>query len=209
MLLRMDGLTKEQARVLNLIIDEQEKNGYTPTVREIAARLGYRSANSAAQHLRLIEMKGYIKRSGGKARAIEVLVRQPRVPNGDTIEVPLVGTIAAGTPITAVENIDGTIALDRNLFNAPDMFCLRIKGDSMMDAGILDGDVAIIQKQAAVDRGEIAAVIIDDEATLKWIVYEGSRVLLRAANPAYGDIALSSEREVNVAGKLIGVLRRY
>ena len=205
----MHGLTKQQARVLNFIVAEQEGVGRTPTVREIAARLGYSSPNNAAQHLRLIEKKGYIRRSKGKARAIEVLVRQSRVSNDDTIEVPLVGTIAAGTPITAIENIDRTIALDRNLFNAPGMFCLHVKGDSMQDAGILDGDMAIIQKQAAVDYGEIAAVIIDDEATLKSIVCEGDRILLRAANPAYGDIALSSERDVNVAGKLIGVLRRY
>ena len=203
----MKELTTEQARVLDFIIERQAQ-AETPSVREIAKHFGYRSPNSAGQHLRLIEQKGYIKRTRSKARTIEVLVRKPKELNRDTVEIPLVGTIAAGKPITAIENIDGMVALDRNLFGTEGLFCLRVKGDSMRDIGVLDGDMAIVRKQSSLDSGEVGAVIIDDEATLKRVVRRNNQILLRAENPAYEDMTLSSDRDVSIAGRLVGVLRK-
>ena len=200
-------LTEEQRRVFDLII-EQQNCGRTPTVREIASQLGYKSPNNVTQHLRLIEKKGYIRRAGGKARAIEVLVRQSRERSDDTVAAPLVGTIAAGTPVTAIENIEGMIALDRNMFSMPGLFCLRVKGDSMKDVGIFNGDTAIMQKQSSVDDGEVAAVVVDDEATLKRVIRRNGRLLLRAENADYEDITLSPDHDVNIAGRLVGVLRK-
>lgn len=214
----MTKLTEEQKRVFDFIVACRRTSGAPPTVREIAAHFGYRSPNSARQHLRLIEQKGYIRRLPGRARGIEVLVRRRaggrgyaksrRAGRERVVNVPIVGTVAAGTAVTAVENIEDTIALDRGLFSGGDFFSLYVKGDSMKGAGILDGDIAIVRRQASVDDGEIAAVIIDGEATLKRFKRRKRSVVLKAENPAYRDMVLGSERDIQIAGKLAGIIRK-
>ena len=208
MLLSMVKLTTEQQKVLDFVMDEQERTGSSPTVREIASHFGYKSPNNASQHLRLIERKGYIRRLPGRARGVEVLVQREGSGTDNTVEVPLVGTIAAGAPLLATENIDCTIALDRGLFRGHDMFSLHVKGDSMKNIGILTGDIAVIQQQQAVDDGEVAAVIVEGEATLKRLSIEGSKVVLRAENEDFDDIVITSDRDVQVVGKLVGVMRK-
>jgi repressor LexA len=200
-------LTSEQKKVFDFLVATQHEMGAPPTVREICTHFGYRSPNNAQQHLRLIEKKGYIRRSPGRSRGIE-LTAVAATEHNDTIDVPIVGTIAAGTPLTAVQNIDGTIALDRNMFGNGDIFSLRVKGDSMKNAGIFDGDIAVIHVQPQVNNGEIAAVIIEDEATLKRVVRESDRVVLQAENPDFEDIIVPPDRQIAIAGKLRGVMRK-
>jgi repressor LexA len=200
-------LTLEQKKVFDYLVATQQETGAPPTVREICTYFGYRSPNNAQQHLRLIEKKGYIRRLPGRSRGIE-LTAVASVEHNETVDVPIVGTIAAGTPLTAVENVDGSIALDRNMFGNDDIFSLRVKGDSMKNAGIFNGDIAIIRVQPQVDDGEIAAVIIEDEATLKRVIREDGRVVLRAENPDFQDIVVPPDRQIAIAGKLRGVMRK-
>lgn len=204
----MKTLTKEQNKVLDFIMAARKESGAPPTVREIAAHFGYRSPNNVRQHLRLIEQKGYIRRLPGRARGIEVLVRGADEKDARRVDVPIIGDIAAGTPITAVENLVGMVTLDRDLFKGEGLFSLRVRGDSMKDAGILDGDLAVIRSQASVADGEIGAVVIDGEATLKRIFRRTQGLVLRAENEAYADIEVASDREVQIAGRLAGVVRK-
>jgi repressor LexA len=201
-------LTDEQDRVLSYIVDQQQECGAPPTVREICHELGYKSVNNARQHLRLIEQKGYIRLTKNRARGIELLVDFGREHGENEIEVPLVGTVAAGMPITAIENLDGHITLDRNLFRGEGLFTLRIKGDSMKEIGVLDGDIVIVQQQNTALDGEVVVAIIDGEATLKRYIKEKNRIILRAENPAYRDIIVESDRDIWLAGKMVGVMRK-
>lgn len=204
----MKPLTKEQSRVLSFIVQQQQENGVPPTVREICDAMGYRSINSASQHLRLIEQKGHIRLIKGKARGIELLIDLPRESDGNRIDVPLVGSVAAGRPVIAVENLEGHITLDRNLFRGDGLFALRIKGDSMRDIGVLDGDIIIVQQQNSANNGEIVVAIVEGEATLKRYLKEKDRVILRAENPDYGDMVVSSDRDIWIAGKMVGMMRK-
>ena len=204
----MKLLTEEQSRVLSFIVQQQQENGAPPTVREICSAMGYKSINNARQHLRLIEQKGHIRLIRGKARGIELLIDLPRASGGNKIEVPLVGAVAAGRPITAIENLEGHITLDRNLFRGDGLFTLRIKGDSMRDVGVLDGDIVIVQQQNNANNGEIVVAIIEGEATLKRYIREKNRVILRAENPGYEDIVVSSDRDIWIAGKMVGMMRK-
>lgn len=205
----MKELTDEQQKVFGFILKCKREDGAPPTVREIAEEFGYKSPNNASQHLRLIESKGYIRRTPGRSRGIEILIDTPEEATPDKrLYVPLVGEIAAGSPITAIENIEDHIALDSNIFRGEKLFSLRVRGDSMQDAGILNGDLAIIKQQPVVDNGDIAAVIIEGEATLKRYIKENNQIRLRAENPAYDDIIVQSDRDVHIAGKLSGVLRK-
>jgi repressor LexA len=203
----MMELTKIQRKIVDFVGRARARSDAPPTVREIAQHFGFKSPNNVAQHLRLIEKKGHLRRNPGKARGIELLnYREP--PAQDMVHVPLIGTIAAGAPVTAVENREGTVVVDPDLFKGQNLFALKIKGDSMKDIGILDGDIAIVAYQQAVDNNEVAAVIIDGEATLKRVIRESRRITLRAENPAYEDIVLESDRDVRIAGKLTGVIRK-
>lgn len=204
----MKPLTVEQNRVLSFVIQQQQETGAPPTVREICVALGYKSINNARQHLRLIEQKGHIRLVKGKARGIELLIDLPRETDGNEIEVPLVGAVAAGRPITAIENLEGHITLDRNLFRGEGLFTLRIKGDSMREIGVLDGDIVIVQQQSTANNGEIVVAIIEGEATLKRYMKKDNQVILRAENPMYADIVVSSDRDIWIAGKMVGMMRK-
>lgn len=204
----MKQLTEEQSRVLSFIVQQQQETGAPPTVREICFAMGYKSINNARQHLRLIERKGHIRLVRGKARGIELLIDLPRESGDNKIEVPLVGAVAAGKPITAIENLEGHITLDRNLFRGEGLFTLRIKGDSMRGIGILDGDIVIVQQQSTADNGEIVVAIIEGEATLKRYIKKNDHIILRAENPEYEDIVVSSDRNIWIAGKMVGMMRK-
>ena len=204
----MKPLTEEQNRVLSFIIQQQRDTGAPPTVREICFAMGYSSVNNARQHLRLIEQKGYVRLVKGRARGIEVLIDQPRQRGSNEIEVPLIGAVAAGKPITAIENLEGHITLDRNLFRGEGLFTLRIKGESMKDIGVLDGDIVIVQQQSTADNGEVVVAIIEGEATLKRYIKKDTEVILRAENPEYEDLVISSDRDIWIAGKMVGMMRK-
>lgn len=204
----MAELTQRQREVLEFVIDRQQRFGAIPTVREIADHFGFSSPNAAAQHLRLIEKKGYIRLLKGRARGIVV----PAVSDESDARIkraPLVGAVAAGRPITALENIEGYVALDRDLFTGQDVFALRVRGDSMIGVGIHDGDLAVVRKQPEVEEGQIAVVLIDDEATLKRFLRKNGKVVLRAENPDYDDIVTDPKSNaVEIVGKVIGIMRK-
>lgn len=204
-------LTSEQQRVYSFIVKHRLQTGFPPTVREIAQGLGYKSPNNVRQHLRLIEQKGFIRLQAGKARGIEITSFEQSEPDevDESVSVPLVGTVAAGKPITAIENVDGYVTLDKSIFRGEGLFALRIKGDSMNGMGILNGDIVVVRRKSTAEHGEVVVVIIDGDATLKRFIKEGGRVLLRAENPAYSDIVLSSASSIQIAGKLVGVIRKY
>jgi repressor LexA len=206
----MKELTPEQERVFIFLSEYQKEHGAPPTVREIAEKFGYKSINSVTQHLRLIEQKGFIAVHKGRARGIEIKVaRLAGISDAPFQSVPLVGSIAAGVPITAIENIDGYIALDKELFGSDNLFTLRVKGNSMREIGIVNGDIAVIQQQHHAENGQIVAAIIEGEATLKRFFRDGNRIILHPENVDFPDIVCSADDGVEIAGKLVGVIRRY
>ena len=204
-------LTPEQERVLAFIKKSRDKTGAPPTVREIAEALGYKSPNNARQHLRLIEQKGFLRLFQGKARGIEIVSQaaDDLEPDLDSIGVPIIGSVAAGAPITAIENIEGYLTLDRTMFRGDDLFALRIRGDSMTGIGVLNGDIVVVKKKQTAENGEVVVVIIDGDATLKRFIRQNGKVFLHAENPAYNDIELQSVSSIQIAGKLVGVIRKY
>jgi len=217
-------LTPEQSRVLNHIIEYKGKHGFIPSVREIAQELGYKSANNVRQHLRLIERKGHIRIAHGLARGIEILSNKGQgqaqsirsnIPAqaGEWEEqrenqIPLVGLVAAGTPITAVENLEGYLTLDRTIFRGEDLFALRVRGESMKEIGIFNNDIAVVRKKSTADNGEVVVAIVNDEATLKRFIKKSDHIVLRAENPSFKDIIVGDGEEVQIAGKLVGVIRK-
>jgi repressor LexA len=212
-------LTAEQQRVHDFMQAFRKENGFPPTVREVAAALGYKSPNNARQHLLLIEQKRYIRIIPGIARGIEfredidakskIAVEERETEIETERGVPLIGSVAAGLPITAIENINGYITLDRSIFKGDDLFALRVKGDSMTGMGILNGDIVVVRKKSTAQNGEVVVVIIDGDATLKRFIRDRDTVLLRAENPSYSDIVLTSVNSIQIAGKLVGVIRKY
>lgn len=203
-------LTSEQSRVLEYIVRYRDEYGFPPTVREIAEQLGYRSANNVRQHLKLIERKGYIRITGGRARGIEVISdpfgeEQEEYPDG----VPLVGSVAAGKPITAVENLEGYLTLDRSIFRGDDLFALRIRGESMTGIGVLDNDIVVVRKRDSAENGEVIVALLDGEATLKRFFRRDDCIVLHAENPAFKDIIVSQGEDIQILGKLVGVIRKY
>jgi len=123
-------------------------------------------------------------------------------------EIPLVGLVAAGTPITAVENLEGYLTLDRTMFRGEDLFALRVRGESMKGIGIFNNDIAIIRKKSGADNGEIVVAIVNDEATLKRFIKKPDHIVLKAENPAFKDIIVSEGEDIQIAGKLVGVIRK-
>ncbi|MGA1824864.1 MAG: transcriptional repressor LexA [bacterium] len=206
----MQALTDVQKNVLSFIMKCQKEQGSPPTVREIAQHFGYKSVNNARQHLRLIERKGYIRLFPGKARGIALAIGLEEDRGRNAKKVPLVGAVAAGKPITAIENIEDYITLDKNMFKGSGIFSLRVKGDSMTGIGILDGDIAIIRQQPSAEANDIVVAIIDGEATLKRYIKQNGAIIFRAENPHYSDITFPPDKgdEVQIAGKLIGVMRK-
>ena len=199
----MEALTDKQARVLEFISGEIARQGHAPTVREIASHFRLASTNGARRHLAALERKGYIERGFNKSRAI-ALAAELRRSQG----VPIVGSVAAGTPITAVENLDGYLTLE-TLFTKPDdLFCLRVKGDSMVDAGVWDGDYCVVRPKVDFENGEMGVAIVDGEATVKRLRRTGEFVELVPANEDYATTRVDlAQSEFRYAGKVIGIHR--
>ncbi|MFC1751982.1 transcriptional repressor LexA [Thermoproteota archaeon] len=198
-----DKLTLAQERVYHYIRDLIEDRGIPPSYAEIAEAFNFSSDGTVRTYLEHLERKGYISRSG-KARCIKLL----HFPRGKAI--PIIGEIAAGSPILAVENYIGTLSDISELKFREGRFALKIKGDSMRDAGIIDGDLAIIQKGLEVFNGQIAGVLLDsDEATLKRIYYDKNSVRLQPENPAYQPIILTKDSfHASFIGRMIALVRK-
>lgn len=193
-------LTERQRQVLEFLKEYISERGYPPTVREIARELGIKWTKGVEKHLQALEKKGYIKRFPG-ARSIEIL----GFSRGRSI--PVVGSIAGGRPILAEENIEKTLTLDEDLAAGEGAFFLKVEGESMNQAGILDGDYVLVRPQPTAEKGEIVAALIGDEATVKYFFPEKSRVVLRSANPDFESLVLDENDEFKILGKVAVVLR--
>ena len=158
----------------------------------------------------MIERKGYIRLIPGKARGIEVSIGFEKDSGQGGQKVPVVGSVAAGKPITAIENIEDYITLDKNMFKGTGLFTLRVQGESMKGIGILNGDMAVVRQQSSAETGDIVVALIDGEATLKRYIRQNGYIILHAENPDFQDITIPLDKsdEVRIAGKLIGVIRR-
>ncbi|MBI2122630.1 MAG: transcriptional repressor LexA [Armatimonadetes bacterium] len=200
-------LTDRQRQVLEHIATSIRRSGIVPSVREIGHALGMRSPSTVHQHLTALERKGYIKRYGDRMRVLEVLDRRLLPGNDDIVHIPLVGRVSAGLPILAQENIEEMIPVPRKMVGWQDENCflLTIRGDSMIHAGIFDGDIVIVRSQTIANPGEIVVALLGDEATVKRLAYEGPRPYLLPENPRYSPI----HDEFEIIGKVVGLLRRY
>ena len=194
----LKGTTK---RVYEYILKYTDEHGYQPSFREIADEVGIKSVSTVFYHLDKLENKGFIKKSASKNRAIEIKAKSEKRA---VCAIPVVGKVAAGLPILAVENISDTIELPENLFAGSSLFFLKVRGDSMINAGIFDGDFIAVNKQDAADNGDVVVAMIDDEATVKRFYKEKDCVRLQAENEKYAPIIA---KNVTIIGKVVGLLR--
>jgi repressor LexA len=198
-------LTARQAEILDFIRDETDGRGMPPTIREIGSQFGIRSTKGVEDHLAALERKGFIKREKGKSRHIEIADR----PDMRGVRLlPLVGRIAAGAPVLAVENVEDQFVFDESLVGPGETFLLRVAGDSMIDAGIFDDDLVIVRKQDDAREGEIVAARLEEEATVKRFHREGGQITLLPENAAYDPIPVAEDRDFQILGKVVGVYRR-
>jgi repressor LexA len=203
----MEPLSAKQSRVFDFIKSHLHQTGYPPTVREIAGKLKLAGPNSAKKFLDILERKGCIRRQPGCSRAIEI-VGSARTAAHHSL--PVVGAIRAGEPLLAFDTIEEHVAVDPSFARGEGLFFLRVKGDSMIEAHVMDGDLALIRPQPEVARGDMAAVLIGDDATLKYFYKEKTAVRLQPANPAYEPIVINNKNaaQVRIIGKVVGVMRK-
>ncbi len=194
-------LTRRQSQVLQYIRTKIASQGYPPSVREICSGLGLRSSSTAHAHLSQLEAKGYIRRDPSKPRAIEVLVDQRE----NVVSVPIIGRVTAGEPILAVENLEGTLPLPESFVGTGDTFLLRVRGDSMVGAGIFDGDYVLVNRQDTADNGDIVVALLGEDATVKRFYREKESIRLQPENERLEPIIT---RDLRVLGKAIAVLRQ-
>ena len=198
----MRSSAQNQQKILDFIKSEIDLKGYPPSVREICAAVGLKSTSTVHAHLNHLERQGLIRRDSTKPRALEVLDGSHQRGRS----VPLVGRVTAGQPILAIENIEDYIVLPQNMLGSDDIYCLRVQGESMIEAGILDGDIVVLRQQDTAENGEIVVAMVDDEATLKRIFYEDGHVRLQPENSSMEPIYANT---VTVLGKLIALFRQF
>ena len=196
-------MTKEeiQGKILAYIREEIQNKGYPPSVREICTAVGLKSTSSVHAHLNLLEKEGLIRRDATKPRAIELMDN----PLARGRIVPLVGKVAAGLPILAQENIEEEIVFPQEFIRGNDVFALRVAGDSMIEAGIFNGDILVVRKQQDARNGQIVVAMYEDEATVKRIFYENGHVRLQPENSSMDPILLDN---VDILGLVVGLFRQ-
>ncbi|TNC23423.1 transcriptional repressor LexA [Amycolatopsis alkalitolerans] len=202
------NLPPRQQRILVTIRDWVVRHGYPPNTRQIGDAVGLRSSSSVSKHLAALEEKGFLRRGAAMSRPIDVRMflrsSEPRESSDDSVAVPVVGDIAAGTPISAEEHLDDLLKLPRELTGRGTVFGLRVRGDSMIDAAICDGDIVVVRRQPEAHSGQIVAAMIDDEATVKVYRRRNGHVCLEPRNPAYE--VIDGDRAV-ILGVVVSVLR--
>ena len=197
----MDELTARQAEVLQLIADFLQGTGFPPTRAEIAQQLGFRSANAAEEHLRALERKGYIEMLPGASRGI-------RLRNTYNVGLPVVGRVAAGSPILAEQHVLGRYQIDPSLFKPRADYLLKVRGMSMRDAGILDGDLLAVHHTGEARSGQIVVARLKDEVTVKRFKRQGSQVQLLPENPDFAPILVDTRRDpLVIEGIGVGIIR--
>jgi repressor LexA len=203
----MDEITARQRRIIEFIRRTVRDRGYPPTVREIGEAVGLASSSSVHAQLANLERRGLVKRDPTKPRAMEL--RGPGASRRGGVDVPLLGRVSAGTPVLADQNIEEYLTVPTGFAGAEDHFALRVSGDSMVGAGILDGDLVIVRRQHAGDEGDIVAALLpgqaEDEATVKRLHKKDGRVILVPENPSMQPFEMT---EGNILGKVVAVLRR-
>ncbi|MFC4585693.1 transcriptional repressor LexA [Sphaerisporangium corydalis] len=205
--LDFSALPRRQQRILAAIRDWVVRYGYPPSTRQIGDAVGLRSSSSVSKHMRSLEEQGFLRRGAAMTRPIDVrafLRASAPEPAGDSVTVPVVGDIAAGTPIVADQHMDDRLTLPRDLTGRGTLFGLRVRGDSMIDAAICDGDIVVVRQQPEAHSGQIVAAMIDGEATVKVYRRRGGHIFLEPRNPAY-DI-IDGDDSV-VLGIVVSVLR--
>jgi len=201
-------LTTTQEKVLNFLKNYLRKNGFPPTLREIASHFGLKGPKAPQKTIAILERKGYLRRIPGGSRAIEILGGSP-FHAGQILSLPIVGRVRAGEPILAIENIEGYINLDKSLVSSEDVFLLRVQGDSMIEAHIQDGDFALVKPQPNAENGEIVVALIEDEATIKRIFMKKDLIRLEPANPSMEPIVVrKGEKKISIVGKVVGIFRK-
>ena len=207
------GTTEKQLRILDVIREFTAEMGYPPSVREIGERVGLSSSSTVQSHLKTLERRGLLRRDPTKPRALvpaDMVLRAVASPAGrtsgpETVSLPIVGRVAAGVPITATENLEDTFVLPASFLGRKGAFMLRVKGDSMIDAAILDGDLIVVEPQPDANNGEIVVAMIDGEATVKTFYREPGRIRLQPENRSMEPIYVD---DVTVVGRVEAVVRR-
>jgi repressor LexA len=206
--LNASSLPERQQKILVAIRDWVVKHGYSPSTRQIGEAVGLRSSSTVSRHLTSLEDKGFLSRSQSMSRPIDVRMflqdNQAPTQTDDSVSVPVVGDIAAGTPISAIEHLDDSLMLPRELTGRGTIFALRVRGDSMIDAAICDGDMVVIRQQSEAHSGQIVAAMIDEEATVKVYRRRNGHVYLEPRNPAYEVI---DGDNATILGIVVSVLR--
>ena len=203
---RLDSLNERQRQILQFIQKKTKTQGYPPSVREIGAAVGLKSSSTVHMYLVQLEEKGYIKRDPSKPRAIIVVQDEPEETFENNVRhIPVLGKVAAGAPILSEENIDSYMAVPVDLLGNGNYYILRVKGDSMVDAGILDNDYVIVREQRDAANGEIVVALLEDEATVKRYYKMSDHYKLQPENSALQPIIT---RELTILGKVAGLLRR-
>ena len=204
----MEALTDRQSEILELIRELTEVSGFPPTRAEIAERMGFRSVNAAEQHLRALEKKGAIDILPGASRGIRVNEARSTSRPGRLMDLPVVGRVAAGTPILAEEHVQGRYQVDPNMFTPRADYLLKVKGLSMRDIGILDGDLLAVHKTSEARTGQVIVARIGDEVTVKRLRRRGHAVRLEAENPDFEPIELDLRTDdLSIEGIAVGVIR--
>lgn len=200
----MERLTTRQKEILGFLREFISESGFPPSLRDICARFGISGPKNAAKHLDALERKGFIRRRAGSSRAIELL--EGRRTGG--VSVPIAGRVRAGAPELAVEDIVGRVVLDESFFRCSGAFVLKVEGESMINAGIADGDFVVVRPQPDASPGDIVVALIDGEATVKTFLRDGDGVVLRPENPSMKPIRFTGREDFAIAGKVVSVIRR-
>jgi repressor LexA len=204
----MDALTDRQSEILKLIRELTEVSGFPPTRAEIAERMGFRSVNAAEQHLRALEKKGAIEISSGASRGIRVREGRPASRVGRLLELPVIGRVAAGSPMLAQEHVQERYQVDPNLFTPRADYLLRVRGMSMRDAGILEGDLLAVHRTQEARTGQVVVARLADEVTVKRFRRRGHAVQLLPENPDFEAIEVDLRSEpLVIEGVAVGVIR--
>jgi repressor LexA len=201
----LPSLTARQKAIYDFLLKTIREKGFAPSIPEIGRQFKIASTNGVSDHLKALEKKGYIRRVG--KRAIEVVNALGKTVLSATRDVPVLGRVPAGKPLFSEENIEGILSIPDDMGSGK-LFALQVKGDSMIDAGILDGDRVIVKQQAAAENGDIVCAVIEGEATLKRFFKKGGVITLKAENEKYPPITVA-EGEFRIVGRIVGLLRKF
>jgi repressor LexA len=210
-------LTARQGEVLEFIRQFMAKAGYPPTVREIGAHFGF-VPRSIFDHLKALERKGYLRRTASKSRSLQILDTAPVAASASRLaargsrsyrELPILGRVAAGQPLLSDQNLEGTSVVPLDWVNGDEAFLLKVQGESMIGAHICPGDQALVRRQSTAENGDIVVALLNDEATIKRILFRPDGLVLQPENPAMPPIQVKkNEKSFQIVGKVVGILRK-